>query len=151
MKRLTAALLFTLLFALTSVLPAMAETSDVKIDLDVREKMFLTQMTELTVNVEDYLGKTIALEGMFSIITTGEGGPVYYLVYRKSPGCCGNDGITGLEVLWDSADATYPNENDWVRAVGKLEQYEEEGVPYLRLRLISLDVKTERGLEFVNQ
>ena len=88
---------------------------------------------------------------MFSTVSGGDGGPVYHLVYRKSPGCCGNDGIAGLEVLWDDPNATYPAENDWVRAVGVLEQYDENGTPYLRLRLISLDVKTDRGLEFVNQ
>ncbi len=130
---------------------ALAETADVHIDVDVREKMFLTQMTELYINIPDYLGKTIALEGMFDVFTDEATGTVYHSVYRKSPGCCGSDGYTGLEVVWDDPAATYPSLNDWVRAVGVLEQYEDGGAPYLRLRLISLDVKTERGLEFVTQ
>jgi uncharacterized membrane protein YcgQ (UPF0703/DUF1980 family) len=130
---------------------AWAETADVQIDVDVREKMFLTQMTELYINIADYLGKTIALEGMFDMYTDQTTGTVYHSVYRKSPGCCGNDGYTGLEVVWDDPAAAFPALNDWVRAVGVLEQYEEDGAPYLRLRLISLEVKAERGLEFVTQ
>ena len=130
---------------------AFAQTEEPKIDLEIREKMFLSQITELMVNMQDYLGKTIALEGMFTTLGDAATGPVYRLVYRGSPGCCGNDGITGLEVVWDDPATAYPAENDWVRAVGVLEEYTEEGIPYLQLRLISLDVKTERGLEFVTQ
>ena len=148
MKRLTALCLALVLWlAATAALAADA----VHIDLEVREKMFLTQMTEVLVNTPDYLGKTIALEGMLDIFTDEASGAVYYTVYRKSPGCCGNDGYTGLEVIWDDPAATYPALNDWVRAVGVLEQYEEFGNTYLRLRLISLEVKAERGLEFVSQ
>ena len=143
--------LFTALLLSAFCLPVVAQAADAHIDLEVREKMFLTQITELTVNSQDYLGKTIALEGMFTTLGDAATGPVYRLVYRGSPGCCGNDGITGLEVVWDDPATTYPAENDWVRAVGVLEEYTEEGIPYLQLRLISLDIKTERGLEFVTQ
>lgn len=130
---------------------AFAQTETPQIDVEIREKMFLTQITELMVNMDDYLGKTVALEGMFTTIGDPSAGPVYRVVYRTSPGCCGNDGFTGLEVVWDDPATVYPAENDWVRAVGVLEQYEEEGMPYLQLRLISLDVLPERGLEFVTQ
>ncbi len=147
MKRL-AALCLSAWLALSA---AAAEGTEPPVDLEVREKMFLTQIMELNINAADYLGKTVALEGMFMTVETGEGGPVYRLVYRQSPGCCGNDGITGLEVVWDDPAAQYPAENDWVRAVGKLEQYMEEGTPYLQLRLLSLTVLPERGLEFVTQ
>ena len=149
MKKMFALLGALLLSAIC--LTGFAQEADVQIDLEVREKMFLTQITELSVNSQDYLGKTIALEGMFTTIGDVATGPVYRLVYRGSPGCCGNDGITGLEVVWDDPATAYPAENDWVRAVGVLEEYTEDGVPYLQLRLISLDVKTERGLEFVTQ
>jgi uncharacterized membrane protein YcgQ (UPF0703/DUF1980 family) len=149
MKRFLATLL-TLALCLTGA-ASLAEGADIPVDVDVREKMFLTQMTELYVNIPDYLGKTIALEGMFDIFTDQTTGDVYHTVYRKSPGCCGNDGYTGLEVVWPDESKTYPLLNDWVHAVGVLEQYEENGVPYLRLQLISLEVKAERGLEFVTQ
>ena len=149
MKRLLATLIALTLCLSGTV--SLAESGDVHIDVDVREKMFLTQMTELFINTQDYIGKTVALEGMFDIYTDTASGVTYYAVYRKSPGCCGNDGYTGIEVVWDDPAATYPALNDWVRAVGVLDQYEEDGAPYMRLHLLSLDVKAERGLEFVNQ
>lgn len=149
MKRLLATLIALTLCLSGTV--SLAESGDVHIDVDVREKMFLTQMTELFINTQDYIGKTVALEGMFDIYTDANSGVTYYTVYRKSPGCCGNDGYTGIEVVWDDPAATYPALNDWVRAVGVLDQYEEDGAPYMRLHLLSLDVKAERGLEFVNQ
>ena len=149
MKRILTMLLTLTL--LTSSMAALAETDEVHIDLEIREKMFLTQMTEIIINMQDYLGKTIALEGMFTTSGNPDTGAVYHIVYRTSPGCCGNDGFTGMEVVWDDVDATYPAENDWVRAVGVLESYTEDGAEYLQLRLITLDVLEERGLEFVTQ
>lgn len=149
MKRILS-LLAALALALGNAAAA-AEAAQPAVDLEVREKMFLTQITELQINNQDYLGKTIALEGMFTTLGDPATGPVYRVVYRNSPGCCGNDGFTGLEVVWNDPAAAYPAENDWVRAVGVLEMYEEEGIPYLQLRLLSLEVLPERGLEFVTQ
>ena len=147
MKRVWALLMMLTLLASAS---AWAEDG-ISVDLEVREKMFLTQMTEIAINTPDYLGKTIALEGIFETFPYGESGAVFYLVYRHSPGCCGNDGITGFEVLWDDPAVTYPENNAWVRAVGVLEQYDEDGVTYMRLRLKQLTELPQRGLEFVNQ
>lgn len=144
------ALAVSLMLCLLAV-PGLGQSDPEKIDLEIREKMFVTQMTELWINTPDYLGKTIALEGMFSVYTSPTSGKSFYSVYRKSPGCCGNDGVTGLDVVWEDPSVAYPADNEWVRAVGTLEQYEDEGYPYLRLRLRTLDVLAERGLEFVVQ
>jgi len=120
--------------------------------VEIKEKLFIAGINDIYLNQDDYLGKTIKYEGMFTSYTWAEKGITYYLVYRNSPGCCGADGQAGFEVLWsDEANKTYPNENDWVEAVGTLESYDEDGYAYLRLRLDSLTVKTERGAEFVSQ
>ena len=151
MKRLFIALVCVLCLT-AGLAAASAEPTEPPVDVEIREKMFLTQITELMTNTPDYLGKTVALEGMFTSGTYGEGDALtYHLVYRRSPGCCGNDGITGLEVLWDDPAAVYPAENDWVRAVGTLEQYQEDDISYLRLRLLTLTVLPERGQEFISQ
>ena len=120
------------------------------IDIEITEDNYLMDVTEIGGNATPYLGKIIALEGMFTTISYGEDGPVYRLVYRQSPSCSGNEGYAGFEVIWDDPNAAYPAENDWVRAVGVLEQYLEEGMPYLQLRLISLDVLPVRGEETVS-
>ena len=112
--------------------------------IEIREKMFIAQYNDILLNLDQYMDSVVKYEGIFGDLS-GDDTP-YYFVYRNSPGCCGADGIVGFEVIWDQP---YPEENSWVEVVGTLERYEEWGSTYLRLRLASLNVKTERGAEFV--
>jgi len=126
--------------------------SDVKASsgdvIEIKEKMFISQTNDVYYNTEDYLGKTIKMEGIFNIYEASESGNKYYSVIRYGPGCCGDDGNAGFEVTWDGK---YPNQNDWVEVIGVLEEYEEAGETYLQLRLNSLTVLTTRGEEYVNR
>ncbi|MDR2618132.1 MAG: hypothetical protein LBC62_04595 [Treponema sp.] len=119
--------------------------------IEIREKMFIAQTNDVYLNPEDYLGKTIKLEGLFKQEQGIEAD--YCFVIRYGPGCCGYDGNAGFEVAWDTnqPDSLYPSVDDWVEAVGVLKSYEEEGYSYLYLALSSLEVKTQRGAEFVAQ
>lgn len=116
--------------------------------VEIKEKMFIAEINEIYLNKEEYIGKTIKLEGMFDEQHSQESDKTYYHIYRRGPGCCGNDGVAGFEVIWDKE---YPKINDWVEAIGTLEEYEDEGYHYVRLRLKELNVKEERGKEFVSQ
>jgi hypothetical protein len=127
--------------------------------VEIREKMFIAQVNDVYLNPEDYMGKTLKLEGLFQI-QHYYGTDPYYFVIRYGPGCCGNDGNAGFEVLWDEAflkepageeELVYPGEGDWVEATGVLGAYEEDGYPYLCIALSSLKVMDERGAEFVTQ
>ena len=120
--------------------------------VEIKEGMFIAQLNDVYLNQDDYLGKTIKYEGMFTSYTWEEMGLSYFLVYRQSPGCCGADGQAGFEVVWpDSSNNAYPNENDWCEVVGTLVTYDEDGYSYLHIVLDSLTVKIERGAEFVSQ
>jgi uncharacterized membrane protein YcgQ (UPF0703/DUF1980 family) len=119
--------------------------------LEIKEKMFIAQTNDIYLNAGDYLGRTVKLEGMFKLMRYEDMDKAYCFVLRYGPGCCGNDGSAGFEVAWDTPEKDYPMEDDWVEAVGVLENYEEDGYPYLYLRLSSLTVKQERGAEFVSQ
>ena len=118
--------------------------------IEIKEKMFIAQTNDIYLNAEDYLSKTIKLEGLFKAqyYDYGDQGTNYYFVMRYGPGCCGNDGMAGFEVAWDG---TFPKEDDWVEAVGKLSAYQEDGYSYLYLALSSLEVLENRGAEFVIQ
>jgi uncharacterized membrane protein YcgQ (UPF0703/DUF1980 family) len=129
--------------------------------IEIKEKMFIAQTNDIYLNSEDYLGKTIRLEGLFKTEQyAGEETP-YCFVIRYGPGCCGYDGTAGFEVAWIPHTANdpqinvlapkYPNEDDWVEAIGTLSSYEEDGYPYIYLQLVSLTVKEDRGAEFVSQ
>jgi len=121
-----------------------------KVDLEIKEKMFVTQINDIYLNIDDYLGKTIKYEGIFDVYDYEPTGTKYYYVIRYGPGCCGTDSNAGFEVVWDGS---YPKKFDWVEVVGKLELYENEndGFQYLRLVLSSLNVLPVRGAEYVYQ
>ena len=125
---------------------AKGEASDT---VEIGEKMFIAQVNDIYLNADDYLGKTIKLEGVFKK-STGE--EPYYFVLRYGPGCCGNDGLVGFEVAWDKEKAQpYPADDSWVKAEGVLKSYEEQGYQLSYIDLSSLNVLTKRGAENVTQ
>lgn len=120
--------------------------------IEIGDKMFIAQTNDIYLNTEDYLGKTIRLEGLFKTQSYTDMSKTYRFVVRNGPGCCGDDGSAGFEVAWPkNASRPYPSEDDWVEISGKLNYYDEDGYPYLYIALDSLKVKDERGAEFVSQ
>ena len=119
--------------------------------IEIKEKMFLAQVNDIYLNKEDYLGKTIKLEGIFKM-EQGKGKP-YCFVVRYGPGCCGYDSNVGFEVAWNKEKGKlYPNRDSWVEAIGELKTYEEDGYnEYLYIDLASLNVKDKRGTETIKQ
>jgi zinc transport system permease protein len=122
--------------------------------VEIREKMFIAQVNDVYQNADEYLGKTLKIQGIFKQERYAEIDASYCFVLRYGPGCCGTDGDAGFEVAWDKdalPDKSYPQVDEWVEAVGRLDYYEENGFPYLYLALSSLAVLDERGAEFVTQ
>jgi hypothetical protein len=139
------------------------ETGDTRLPvtgdvIEIKEKLFIAQTNDVYLNPDDYLGKTIKLEGLFKSVYSEETDSHYRFVIRYGPGCCGNDGSAGFEVAWGIPNSpnprlleSYPLEDAWVEAVGVLKNYEEDGYPFLYMSLLSLTAKEERGAEFVSQ
>ncbi|MDR0451845.1 MAG: hypothetical protein LBH15_02245, partial [Treponema sp.] len=71
--------------------------------VEIKEKMFIAQTNDVYLNPEDYMGKTIKLEGLFKTETGYDEQAAYCFVLRYGPGCCGFDGNAGFEVAWDEA------------------------------------------------
>jgi uncharacterized membrane protein YcgQ (UPF0703/DUF1980 family) len=115
--------------------------------------MFIAEVNDVYLNAEDYLGKTIKLEGIFKSEQYYDDIEPYCFVIRYGPGCCGTDGNAGFEVKWDkSRMRSYPAAESWVEATGELKFYTEDGdFQYLYLDLSSLDVLSRRRAEFVLQ
>jgi len=117
--------------------------------IEIREKMFIAQVSDVYNNADDYLGRTIKLQGIFKEEQGYD--KSYCFVLRYGPGCCGYDGNVGFEVAW-AKEQPYPAIDSWVEAVGVLKSYEEdEAMKYLYLELASLNVLNKRGLERVVQ
>jgi uncharacterized membrane protein YcgQ (UPF0703/DUF1980 family) len=117
--------------------------------IEIKEKLFIAQTNDVYLNPDDYLGKTLKLEGLFKKAQYEDRS--YCFVIRYGPGCCGSDGNAGFEIAWNMADKTYPAEDDWVEASGILKTYMEDDYPYLYIALSSLTVLDKRGAEFVSQ
>ncbi|MCL1813185.1 MAG: hypothetical protein FWG29_06635 [Treponema sp.] len=119
--------------------------------VEIREKMFATQVSDVYLNAKDYLGKTIKLEGIFKSEQYKEDQEPFCFVVRYGPGgCCGFDANVGFEVKWDKNRAQqYPAAESWVEATGELKVYEDGD--YLYIDLASLNVLSRRGAETVVQ
>jgi uncharacterized membrane protein YcgQ (UPF0703/DUF1980 family) len=119
--------------------------------ISIGEKMFVAQTNDVYFNPQLYLGREFQYEGIFTAYYDEYTKKTYYSVIRYGPGCCGVDSNCGFEVEWADPEKQYPAENDWVEAIGVLEEYFEEGQSYLRLRLSSLKALESRGAETVTQ
>ena len=117
--------------------------------IEIKERMFVAQLSDVYLNPLDYLTKTIKLEGIFFKEQFGEND--YCFVARYAPGgCCGNDNQAGFEVRWSEENLQQlPEVNSWVEATGILKHYYENSSRYLYLELISLNVLDKRGMEYV--
>jgi uncharacterized membrane protein YcgQ (UPF0703/DUF1980 family) len=120
--------------------------------LVIKEKMFIAQINDVYLNFEDYLGKTIKLEGIFKSEQFYDDMDPYRFVLRYGPGCCGTDGNAGFEVKWDKDRIQpYPAVESWVEATGILKIEKDGNDQYLYLDLSSLNVLSKRGAEIVLQ
>jgi uncharacterized membrane protein YcgQ (UPF0703/DUF1980 family) len=128
-----------------------AQNAEMPFHVEIKEKLFVAQSNDIYYNADDYMGKIIKYEGIFTEYTEPDSGVTYYSVIRYGPGCCGIDANCGFEVVWVGDDtAVYPANNEWVEVLGTLDFYEEDGYKYLRLDLNSLTVLSERGAEYVS-
>lgn len=122
-----------------------SEADGANVDYDITEKLYVTSINDIYTNTEDYLGKVLRIEGMYSAQSFGSS--VYHYVYRTGPGCCGNDGsMCGFEFIWDGE---MPQENDWIRVTGVLEEYTEGTDKYLHIICSNLEYPEVRGAETV--
>ena len=150
MKKILGLTVICLILLVTCVgaFRATDDQTSIKADVEIGERMFMTQIDDIYINIDDYLGKIIKYEGIFGMHEDPSTGKTYRYVFRYAPGCCGNDAMSGFEVGWDG---NYPSVNDWVEAVGKLGLYEEDGEKHLRINLSSLAVLPNRGAEIVTR
>lgn len=133
--------------AVSSVASSNASTDESAIVIS--EKMFLTQIDDIYFNFDLYEGKTVVVEGMYNNFYAVDGETLFPVVYRRGPGCCGNDGWGGFYL---SYTGTFPETDEWIRVTGTpVIKTDELGFQMLFLEVSSLEVKEDRGAEFVSQ
>jgi uncharacterized membrane protein YcgQ (UPF0703/DUF1980 family) len=118
--------------------------------VEIKEKMFIAQISDVYINLKDYTGKKIKYEGIMGYAREEKTGKPLYWVFRKTPGCCGNDGTAGLEVAWEGE---YPPQDTWVEVVGTVEALQIEAEGKLSrsplVRLSALTKPSKEGERFV--
>ncbi len=113
--------------------------------VEIKEKMFIQQCDDIYMNSNDYKDKIIKLEGMYQEYT--DASETYHIIYRKSPGCCGNDGEVGFQFTYNGE---MPKPNDWIKVAGTIEVVKNSnGYEDIILHVTKLEVSDERGAEFV--
>jgi zinc transport system permease protein len=135
---------FALLFLFTS--NVFAQPQRQKKIIELKDKFFIAQISDIYLNTKSYLGKIIKYQGIFKEEIDENGKADAHYVVRYGPGCCGNDMTVGFEVIYNGQ---YPKNNDWVEIQGHLKESEKDGFPTLCLKLLSIEILEKRGKEQV--
>jgi uncharacterized membrane protein YcgQ (UPF0703/DUF1980 family) len=115
--------------------------------IELTDKFYVTYINDIFYNQDDYLGKTLRLQGAYMKATYNLGNSKKKqidFVYRNGPGCCGNDGaMCGFE--FENTNKVALKDDDWIEVTGVLETYEENGLSFLRLANCTVTVMKKRG------
>lgn len=116
-----------------------------KVDIEITDNFFIEQTNDIYLNINDYIGKTIKIEGLiYPYIDDDEN--IYYAVVRNTPGCCGNDGLAGVDIRYNG---DYPKEDTWVEVIGTLGIDIVYGNEIPAIQVSKMNIK-EKGKTFVN-
>lgn len=121
------------------------KNADTENILEITDNYFIEQTNDIYYNTDDYIDKTIKIAGLIYTYEDYNSGEKYYAVVRNTPGCCGNDGLAGVDIRYDGE---YPEEDTWVEIVGKIKTDVVAGEEIPAIQVISLQ-ETEEGTTFV--
>jgi len=134
--------IFALVLLLVLGLTGCAGSSDNDDIIEIGERFFVNQMTEIFLNHSQYMGRTIRYEGMFRTARWGD--MEFSVVYRNVPGCCSPEEVMGFEVVMDGFELF--EDNAWVEVTGVLDF---DG-SYIIIRVTEIVELEERGAEWVS-
>ena len=149
LKRLHVSVCLLVILAMLAILGGCGNSAADGDDVfEITERFFAVQMFEVLMDSENFLGRTIRYEGVFTSQYWDATGEYFHLVYRYTEGCCGPEEPIGLEVYLN--DLPQPSTGAWVEVTGILERFYADGVGFLRLNVVSLVEMDVRGSEFVS-
>lgn len=137
----------TTAMAASGALPEGYENVEV---IEIGERFFIQQCDDVFFNPESYAGKALRLQGIYQQEQYGEEEAPTHYVIRRTPGCCGDDGMAGFRVQADADTLQWPQPDDWVEVTGLVVLEEVDGYTDVYLQIIRIEVLPERGEEFVN-
>ena len=117
--------------------------SEEAVDVVITDNYFIQATNDVYLNVDSYVGKSIRIEGLIYEYKDLND-DTHVAVIRNSPGCCGNDGLAGLDIAY----ADYPNSGTWVEVIGTIKKVKIDGQIVPIIDVTSLTQKPE-GKTFV--
>lgn len=107
-------------------------TNSTGFDIDLTKlssTMVFSEVYNMMISPEEYVGKTIKAEGIFQVFQDSNNKNFYALVIADATACCQQ----GLELIWDGNPAypdDYPEEDSEIEITGVYKSYVEEGNTY---------------------
>ena len=111
--------------------------------IEIKDDYFIGATNDVYYNLDKYIGKTIKMKGL--IYEYKAEGEIFHAVVRNSPGCCGNDGLAGLDIKYEGE---YPDKDTWVEIVGVVDKEKWQGEDSPVVKVTSMQ-ETEPGQSFV--
>ena len=87
----------------------------VNTDVVITDSYFIQSTNDIYLNIDSYIGKTIKMEGLIYEYKDYND-ENHIAVVRNSPGCCGNDGLAGLDIEYSNCLSN----GTWVEIVGPI-------------------------------
>lgn len=117
--------------------------------IKVMEPVYLDYVQEIHLNQDEYMGKTIEIEGMFTAKYDEIENKTFYYVYRLSDNIHYHDDEKEIEEVMSGFKFTYdkvmPKEKEWIKVIGVLEKEDNDII----IKATSITTMQERGLEKV--
>ena len=107
-----------------------------KVDIDLTRMsstMVFSEVSNILLNPEDYVDKTIKMEGEMAVYPNQDRSGYYYtVIVADATACCAQ----GLEFVLENGSLNredYPEPGTQISVVGKGETYDEDGVEYFHI------------------
>ena len=114
-----------------------SENTPVDLDLtQLSSTMVYAEVFNMMYTPEDYVGRTVRMEGTLAVWHDTERERYYYTcIVEDATACCAQ----GVEFVWDGhTPEEYPPEGSRVQVVGTFGTYEEDGFQYCQLEQAEL-------------
>ncbi len=116
-------------------------------EIVIKDNLFDTQVTDMTINFEQYEGKTVSIEGLF-FTNAGYTFVGRYSTNSMCPTCPA--GISYYEYEWHGdTPMELKNEDSWIKVTGTLKKG-NDGMEYVYIDASSVEIMNEKGLTTVN-
>ena len=138
-KNISVALLCLMLLSAAGCGNTERSSSVGNVDIDLTalsSTMVYAEVYNITTKPEDYIGKTIKVNGVYYTVSEGEQ-VFHYVVIQDTAACCAQ----GMEFIW-SGGGTYPDDyprpQTPIEMTGVLDSYDEHGDTYYYLAIDDL-------------